>query len=103
VSKPTTNRRGTSHKRTAKRPVHAKGQRAARKISTRKSTARGVRTDTPEQPATEEAAAYVEALIQSGQAAPLDSEGKLPAGATHKICEDKAGNVTVVRRRFSIT
>jgi hypothetical protein len=48
-------------------------------------------------------AAYVESLITSGQAARLDKDGKLPAGATHKIVEDESGNVKVVRRRFSIT
>ena len=48
-------------------------------------------------------AAFVESLVATGQAARLDKDGKLPAGATHKIVEDEAGNVTVVRRRFSVT
>ena len=46
--------------------------------------------------------AYTEALIESGEAAPVDESGKLPAGATHKIVPDKDGTVKVVRRRFSI-
>ncbi|MGH8721951.1 MAG: hypothetical protein ACREU4_08200, partial [Burkholderiales bacterium] len=50
----------------------------------------------------EDEAAFVEALIESGQAARVDEEGKLPPGATHKIVEDEEGNVKVVRRRFSI-
>jgi hypothetical protein len=48
-------------------------------------------------------AAFVEALVATGEAARLDQHGRLPAGATHKIVEDEAGNVKVVRRRFSIT
>jgi hypothetical protein len=42
-------------------------------------------------------------VIATGEAARLDRDGKLPAGATHKIAEDDAGNVKVVRRRFSIS
>ena len=45
----------------------------------------------------------METVIATGEAARLDEKGKLPAGATHKIVEDGAGNVTVVRRRFSMT
>lgn len=55
-----------------------------------------------DQPAPEGEAAFRETLIESGEAARLDKEGKLPAGATHKIVEDEAGNVKVVRRRFSM-
>ena len=55
-----------------------------------------------EQPTPEEEAAFVDTLIASGHAARLDQQGKLPAGATHKIVEDEAGNVKVVRRRFSL-
>jgi hypothetical protein len=46
--------------------------------------------------------AFAEALIASGEAAPLDKAGKLPAGATHKLSKRKDGAVKVVRRRFSI-
>ena len=56
-----------------------------------------------QQSACEDETAFVESLVASGQAARLDKEGKLPAGATHKIVEDDAGNVKVVRRRFSMT
>jgi hypothetical protein len=51
----------------------------------------------------DEEAAFNEALIASGEAARPDQEGKLPPGATHEIVEDQAGNVRVVRRRFSVT
>jgi len=53
--------------------------------------------------AAKDKAAYLESVIATGEAAPLDKHGKLPAGATHKIVQDEAGNVTVVRRRFSIS
>lgn len=56
-----------------------------------------------EQPSPEHEAAYVETLIQTGQAARLTKEGKLPAGATHKIVEAEHGELKVVRRRFSMT
>ena len=55
------------------------------------------------QPTPKDEAAYVETVIATGEAARLDENGKLPAGATHKIVEDEAGNVKVVRRRFSMT
>jgi hypothetical protein len=58
---------------------------------------------TSEQSAREEEAAFMETLIASGEAARLDEQGRLPVGATHKIVEDEAGNVKVVRRRFSMT
>ena len=54
-----------------------------------------------EQPSPEQERAYVDTLIQNGQAARLTKDGKLPAGATHKIIEED-GQVKVVRRRFSI-
>ena len=53
-------------------------------------------------PAAKDEAAFVETVIATGEAAPLDEQGRLPAGATHKIVEDEAGNTKVVRRRFSI-
>jgi hypothetical protein len=56
-----------------------------------------------EQQTCDEEAAFVETLVATGEAARLDQQGRLPAGATHKIVEDEAGNVKVVRRRFSIT
>ena len=55
-----------------------------------------------EKPASEEESAFAETLIESGEAARLDKEGKLPAGATHVILEDETGKTKVVRRRFSI-
>ena len=45
---------------------------------------------------------YVEALIARGDAARA-VDGELPGDATHEIVEDADGNITVVRRRFSIT
>ena len=46
--------------------------------------------------------ACTDALLASGEAAPLDEHGKLPAGATHKAVRQRDGSVKVVRRRFSI-
>ena len=80
----------------------------ARKSAARKRTAKPRTAPVPrqpsrnERPSTQDEAAFVEALIESGQAARVDDEGKLPPGATHRIVEDEAGNVKVVRRRFSI-
>lgn len=45
--------------------------------------------------------AFVEALIVSGQAAPLGADGRLPPGATHELIVNEDGERTVVRRRFS--
>jgi len=44
----------------------------------------------------------VEALIARGEAARAVN-GELPDDATHEIVEDEHGNITVVRRRFSIS
>ncbi|HUE84781.1 MAG TPA: hypothetical protein VMO26_01765 [Vicinamibacterales bacterium] len=101
MPKVATNRRGISQKRTAKSPALAKSK--TRKTPKRKATKKGVTSQAVEQPSPEEEAAFAEAMIQSGQAARVDREGKLPAGATHKIVEDPAGHIKVVRRRFSMT
>ena len=66
-----------------------------------KAAPRAARAGKP--PAAKDEAAFVEAVIASGEAARLDEQGRLPAGATHKIVEDEAGTVKVVRRRFSMT
>ena len=108
--RPTT-RRGTSPTRTAKGSAPKKRKATARKTAKSKAAKRGakpkaVQQVSPEQVvkvSPEQEAAFTEALIDSGEAARLDSEGKLPAGATHKIVEDEAGNIQVVRRRFSIS
>jgi hypothetical protein len=83
VTKPTKSRAATTRKRKPAAKPKAK-VRAAK-------------------PSPKEEAAFVETLIATGEAARLDDQGKLPAGATHKIVEDKAGHVKVVRRRFSMT
>lgn len=44
---------------------------------------------------------YVAGLIARGEAAPLDEDGKLPAGATHELVEDGQGHLTARRKRFS--
>jgi hypothetical protein len=67
-----------------------------RKPAAKKKTRAGKR------PARKDEAAFVETVIATGEAARLDERGRLPAGATHKIVEDEAGNAKVVRRRFSI-
>jgi hypothetical protein len=42
-------------------------------------------------------------LIERGEAAKPDAEGKLPPGATHEIVEDEPGKPPKVkRRRFSL-
>lgn len=46
-------------------------------------------------------ALFVAGLIARGEAAPADDSGQLPAGATHELIKDEAGNTTVKRRRFS--
>lgn len=46
--------------------------------------------------------AFVRGLIERGQAARPDSQGRLPAGATHEIVgETKDGYPILKRRRFS--
>jgi hypothetical protein len=97
------------------RPKHRKKRRAASKrgaarSKTAKKAAKGGTALVPrpsttiDQPTPEEEAAYAETLIESGQAARPNKEGKLPAGATHIIVDDKeTGKIKVVRRRFSIT
>jgi hypothetical protein len=98
----------------SKKTRASKKSRAAMKSSSRprsqrtKAQKKSITTAPPQSSALEQRVqddqvAYVETLIQTGQAAPLTSEGKLPEGATHEIIQDDDGQVTVVRRRFSIT
>jgi hypothetical protein len=103
VPKLKTTRRGASQAKTAKRSSPAKSKVASRGGPSTKAAKRPAPSKSVEPVAPEEEAAFTEALIQSGEAACLDSEGKLPAGATHKIVEDEAGQKKVVRRRFSMT
>lgn len=86
------------------KPTKKRRAPAKRTKSSKKRTARVQRPSTTiAQPSPEHQAAYIETLIETGQAAPLTKEGKLPAGATHKIVKDEQGRVKVVRRRFSIS
>ena len=86
------------------KPTRKRGARAKASAPSKKAKPATSRPVPPvEQPSKEHEDAYIESLIESGQAAPLTKEGKLPPGATHKIVEDEHGNVKVVRRRFSIT
>ena len=79
-------------------------RKPAAKRQSKAGAAPALRTSTTGEPPTrKEEAAFAETLIASGEAARLDERGRLPAGATHKIVEDEAGNVKVVRRRFSMT
>jgi hypothetical protein len=75
---------------------------AKRRPAVRKSQSAPKRKAKTARPAQRDEAAFVETVIATGEAARLDEHGRLPAGATHKIVEDEAGNVKVVRRRFSI-
>ena len=94
---------GRSNKaRTSSAATVRKSKPAAKKAKTSAAAAPPPST-TSEQPTQDDEAAYLETVIASGEAARLDQEGKLPAGATHKIVEDEAGNLKVVRRRFSIS
>ena len=45
--------------------------------------------------------AYVAGLIARGEAAPLDEDGRLPAGATHELVEGDDGRLSARRKRFS--
>ena len=60
----------------------------------------------PEKPTVEERAkraeeAFIRGLIERGEAAKADENGKLPPGATHEIVgESPSGLPIVVRRRF---
>lgn len=45
--------------------------------------------------------AFIKSLIAHGQAVAVRPGQKLPPGATHKLIKDDAGEVTVVRKRFS--
>ena len=47
---------------------------------------------------------FIEGLVERGEAAEPDEDGKLPPGATHEIVERRDdGSVRVKRRRFSIS
>jgi hypothetical protein len=49
-----------------------------------------------------ETRSFIDGLIQRGEAAKADADGKLPKGATHEIVgETDDGEPIVVRRRFS--
>jgi len=54
----------------------------------------------PEGTAADEAA-FIESLLEHGQAAKRRPDGTLPPGATHELIEDEHGVRRVVRRRFS--
>jgi hypothetical protein len=91
-------RKGTKSRQTRKKsspPAKRKSEAAAGSTP--------ATSPAPGSPTRDDEAAFIESLVSSGQAARLDKDGKLPAGATHKIVEDECGNVKVVRRRFSIT
>jgi hypothetical protein len=91
-----------SRKSAKRRTVRPKA-RSRRAAKPRESRPEVVQHPVPvEQPSPEHEKAYVETLIQSGQAAHLTKDGKLPPGATHKIVDTENGEVKVVRRRFSI-
>jgi hypothetical protein len=89
--------------RTSGAATTRKRKRAAKRKANASAVSAPPNSMTSEQPTRQEEAALVEALIASGEAARLDEQGRLPAGATHKIVEDQAGNMKVVRRRFSMT
>jgi hypothetical protein len=59
------------------------------------------RSSSPPGPQSPEEKAYVESLIEHGQAARRLADGSLPPGATHELIEDENGVLRAVRRRFS--
>ena len=89
--------------KTQKTASRKRGKPAAKRKPKVMAPAASETSTTSQPPACDDQAAFVESLVATGQAARLDKDGKLPAGATHKIVEDEAGNVNVVRRRFSMT
>jgi hypothetical protein len=93
---------GRSRKAAGSSPARRKTKPAATKATPQPDVAPPATAEC-DQPARDDKAAYLETVIATGEAARLDRDGKLPAGATHKIAEDDAGNVKVVRRRFSIS
>ena len=96
-------------RKTSKRATTSRASTAKKSRSVAKRKARPAARTKPSPPpavdprTAKEEAAYLETVIATGEAAPLDQEGKLPAGATHKVVEDESGNVKVVRRRYSMT
>jgi hypothetical protein len=100
--KRSTRKRSTARSRKAASAASRPGKKSARKRESRKP-GDAVTPAECDQPTREDQAAYLETVIATGEAARLDRNGKLPAGATHKIVEDDSGNVKVVRRRFSIS
>ncbi len=66
------------------------------------------RKDTPELPSAEAdrerkaKEAFERGIIERGEAAPADENGKLPPGVTHEIIgQDATGRPILKRRRFS--
>ena len=55
--------------------------------------------DEPVKPKTPEEKAFVHGLVERGEAAYPDKEGKLPAGATHEIVGEGPDGLPIVRRR----
>ena len=101
------NKRPTRKRATGRsRKAASRASRPVKKSARQRGTAKPAGAAAPaecDQPTREDQAAYLETVIATGEAARLDRDGKLPAGATHKIVEDEGGDVKVVRRRFSIS
>jgi hypothetical protein len=106
MAKSSKKRRAVSKRKAVKGKAMKKNaakKEAAKKEAAKKVTRAPRPSTTVERPSPEEEAAFTRALIESGEAARLDEECKLPAGATHKLVEDEAGHLRAVRRRFSIS
>lgn len=69
---------------------------AKRKTNVAKRKSKNV--SNPNDPAVQD---FVRGLIERGEAVKVTPGQELPPGATHEILEDKNGEVTVRRRRFS--
>jgi hypothetical protein len=107
VAKPSKKRRSVSKSKAVKGGAMKKKKAARKRAAGKKAAKTATRAPRPsttvERPSPEVEAAFTRALIESGEAARLDEEGKLPAGATHKLVEDEKGHLRAVRRRFSIS
>lgn len=83
-------------------PKPAPKRKAVKKTKPKRRATAAKRPPTVRPPSKKDEAAYLESLIETGQAAPATG-GKMPPGATHALVKDEVGGVKAVRRRFSIS
>jgi len=82
-------------------PVKTSGKAAAAEKRTR--TGKDTLRDQSQASEKETAERFVRDLLIRGEAAKPDQHGKLPAGATHEIVEEREGELPKIeRKRFSL-